>query len=60
MDTKRRVLNENPELHTGWFFKLFYVWITPLFKLGKRISEHHLYKPIPTEESEYLTNELEK
>lgn len=36
-------------------------WLSPLMTLGQKkvLDENDLYKPMPEEEAEYLTNKLE-
>jgi hypothetical protein len=47
-----------------FYMNIFYSksWVSPLMALGqtKAIKEEDLFKPLPTEESEWLTNRFEK
>jgi hypothetical protein len=41
---------------------LFKSWFSPIMTLAQKtpLKEEDLYRPVPTEESENLTNQLEK
>lgn len=62
MDEKQRKTNPNPFVKANFFSKLFLFWVSPLLTLGyqRPIKEDDLYSPIKEEESEHLTEQLEK
>jgi hypothetical protein len=48
-------------LNIHFFQSLYFSWISPLLKLGNKrpLTEDDMYNPLPSEESEFLTKELE-
>ncbi len=62
MDEKIRLENPSPLKNASFFSRLFINWISPLLKIGyeKPLDESDLYTPLSEQQSNFLTEQLEK
>ncbi|XP_014208061.1 multidrug resistance-associated protein 4-like [Copidosoma floridanum] len=62
MDSTKKYENPSPRLDAGRFNKLFFCWLVPFFRYGRKneVEPKNIHNVLPRDRSETLGNQLER